>query len=495
MEIIKLPLVVCGERKEPTDSNYIALKYKTGIEVHIPALESADIEKMKTSTNEELRSLHIDDIAIFLNDLGKLWLDDNFKYRKMAINYARKAIQYVGPSIYYDLGLLSSAMRRGKIYDMLESEIGNPYYMDEWIPKQTVYLHAEPRGKVVHVIVGNIPMAGLFSILRSVMTKNVTIAKLPKRDIMTSLLFALSFIELDSSHPITKSISAVYWEAGSAVEDEMLSTADVVCAWGRQASIESVKRKIPYGTEFIEFGPKRSIHLIGSDTSDYEYVAMKAAYDISIYDQEACFSPQETYFEGDPGQYIRHLQVWLDKSLRRIPKGPISEDMKAHINLVRSEAKFRGWQVYAPNHLGWTIIVTDKPCVIENHPLSRTIYIHPVQNLCEAFLFITKDTQTAAVHPPERAKELADGLVERGVARIAEVGRAGRPRPGFTHDGIHPMERLIRWVTIERGIRFKYKYWGLPPEDDDRLFYGLGQVPEEEDPMHAWKAYEEVNLK
>ena len=122
MEIVKLPLVVCGERKEPTDSNYIALKYKTGIEVHIPALESADIEKMKANTNEELRSLHIDDIAIFLNDLGKLWLDENFKYRKMAIDYARKAIQYVGPSIYYDLGLLSSAMRRGKIYDMLEAD-------------------------------------------------------------------------------------------------------------------------------------------------------------------------------------------------------------------------------------------------------------------------------------------------------------------------------------------------------------------------------------
>jgi len=91
--------------------------------------------------------------------------------------------------------------------------------------------------------------------------------------------------------------------------------------------------------------------------------------------------------------------------------------------------------------------------------------------------------------------ELADDLARRGVARITEVGRAGRPRPGFAHDGMFPMNRLIRWVTIERGIRFKYKFWGLSPEEDDRLFYGLGQDPEDEDPMLVWKAYEHVNLR
>lgn len=90
---------------------------------------------------------------------------------------------------------------------------------------------------------------------------------------------------------------------------------------------------------------------------------------------------------------------------------------------------------------------------------------------------------------------LADELVRRGAARITEIGRVGRPRPGFVHDGMFPMERLVRWVTVERGIKFKYKFWGLSPEEDDRLFYGLGQEPETETPMEVWKAYEEVNLK
>ena len=440
MTILELPIVVCGKIKTPTDANRIVLDYGPRLQVHIPALEPADIERLKAATNEELACLHVDDLSIFINDLGKLWLDENYKYRKLAIQYAQLTTQYVGPSIYYDLGLLSTAMRRAKIYDMLESEIGDPYYLDDWIPHKTVSLHAEPRGKVVHIIAGNIPMVGLFSILRSVLTKNLTIAKLPRSDILTSLLFAQSFVEFASSHPITKSITAAYWEPGSVVEDEILQMADVVCAWGHRESIAPIKKKIQYGTEFIEFGPKRSIHLIGRDTPDYDYAAMKAAYDISIYDQSACFSPQETFFEGDPQAYVTALQVWLERNLSRIPKVTMSEDEKARIAHSRSEARFRGWQVHAPNHSGWTVIVTVGPCVIENHPLSRTIYIHPVQDLREALPFVDKHTQTAAVHPPERAMKLADELVRRGVARITELGRVGRPRPGFAHDGMFPMD-------------------------------------------------------
>jgi long-chain-fatty-acyl-CoA reductase len=495
MTMLELPVLVCGERKEPTEKNRMVLNYETGLEVRIPSLDSTDIERMRQSTNEDLRKLSIDDISIFMNELGKLWLDESFVFRKLAIQHARSTVQYVGPSIYYDLGLISTALRRAKIYDMLESEIGDPYLLDEWRPLKTVLLHAEPRGKIVHILVGNIPMAGLFSIFRSVITKNVTIAKLPRRDILTSLFFALSFAELDPKHPITRSLSVAYWEPGSPEEDAILPMADVVCAWGHRESLEPLKRKIPYGTDFVEFGPKRSIQLIGRDTPDYDYAAMKAAYDLSIYDQEACFSPQEAFVEGDVGPFVGALQDWLDKNLVRMPKGPLDEDAKARITRARSEAKFRGWQVYAPTHTGWTIIVTDGPCVVQGHPLSRTVYIHPVDDLIQAVRYVNKDTQTVAVHPPERASALADALVEQGVSRITEVGRMGRPRPGFAHDGMFPLGRLIRWVTQERGIRFKYKFWGLSPEEDDRLFYGRGEAVENADPMLVWKAYEEVNLR
>ena len=497
--VLELPIVVCGELKHLSDGDdRVILRYDGGLEVHIPALGPEDLERIR-STSHEIASIHTDDLSLFMNDMGHLWIDDDFKYRRLALRFARETARHVGPAVYYDVGLLAVAMRRIKVYDMLEAELGDQYFLDEWLPRKTTYLHAEPRGKVVHIMVGNIPMAGLFSMFRSILTKNVTIAKLPKRDPLTCLLFALSFVELDPSHPITKSITAAYWEPGSAVEDEILRMADVVCAWGERESIEPIKHKIGYGTEFVEFGPKRSIHMIGADTDDYDYVAMKAAYDISVYDQAACFSPQETFVEGDPKPYVEALETWLGRDSKRIPKAEVSDDEKANISRARQEAKLRGWRVVAPEDTAWTIVVTDGPCHIEGHPLSRTMYIHPVGDLREALPFVNKDTQTVAIHPPERAGELADDLARRGVARIPEVGRSARPRPGFAHDGMFPMQRLIRWVTIERGIKFKYKFWALPPDDDDRLFYGHGQDPDAEerhdDALQVWRVFEGVQEK
>ena len=494
-KVLELPIVVCGEVKQPTAENMISLSYGNDMEVRIPRLDPADVARIREADNRAIAALSIDDVAIFLNDLCKKWIDEDYEFRRLATETIRETAGYVGPSIYYDLGLLSTALRRIKVYDMLESEIGDPYLLDDWLPHKTVYLHAEPRGKVTHIMVGNIPMAGLFSIVRSVMTKNMTIAKLPKRDAVTSLLFALSFVAIAPDHPITKSLTVAYWEPGSTIEDNILDMSDVVCAWGHEASVEPIKHRIRYGTEFVEFGPKRSLHMIGKDTPDLDYVAMKAAYDISIYDQVACFSPQETFCEADPDEYVEALRRWMDINLKRMPKPPISPDEKAAIARTRREAAFRGWQVITPENSGWTIVVTDGPCRIAAHPLSRTMFVHPVKDLRKALPFVDKHTQTVAIHPPERAMGLADELAFRGVARITEVGRAGRPRPGFAHDGMFPLARLVRWVTVERGVGFKYKFWGIPVEEDDRLFYGRGEDTDNPDPMEVWKVYEEMNLK
>ena len=311
-KILELPIVVCGEVKLPTPENTISLSYGDDMEVRIPRLDAADVARIREADNRDIAALSIDDVAIFLNDLCKKWIDEDFEFRRLVTETIKETAGYVGPSIYYDLGLLSTALRRIKVYDMLESEIGDPYLLDEWLPRKTVYLHAEPRGKVTHIMVGNIPMAGLFSIVRSVMTKNMTIAKLPKRDAVTSLLFALSFVGIAPDHPITKSLTVAYWEPGSTIEDEILDMSDVVCAWGHEASIEPIKKRIRYGTEFVEFGPKRSLHLVGKDSDDLDYVAMKAAYDMSIYDQVACFSPQGDVLRSRYGRVHRGAEPMVE---------------------------------------------------------------------------------------------------------------------------------------------------------------------------------------
>jgi long-chain-fatty-acyl-CoA reductase len=474
MTALELPIIVLGKARMPEagDRNVVTVRYESGIEVVLPRPSPADIAALRSATNSELHALSIDDISIFLTEVGKRLTDPNSPLRKEAVEHASRVTGYAARVVEYDFFVIGAALTRAKIYDMLATELGDPYYLDEWRPAQAVYRHAAPRGKVLHVMVGNVPMAALFTMVRSIVTKNLTVAKLPMRDLVTSLYFAKACIEVDPNHPVTRSLSVLYWEGGSAIEDQFIDMADVVCVWGQKSAVDSIRRKTSCGQEFIEFGPRRSYHLLGRDTADWDYAAMKAAYDISIYDQEACFSPQAAFVEGDAGPFVAHLETWMNRYLDVLPKGFESEDVRAHVSQKRMEAKLSGHKVITPKNTAWSIILADAPAVIHEHPLSRTLYVFPVADLREALPWITRDAQTVTVHPFARASELATEIARRGANRIVDIGRAGRPRPGFVHDGMFPLTKMVRWASLERPLSFKYHFVADDPEVDDRMMYG-----------------------
>ncbi|MFE2686279.1 acyl-CoA reductase [Streptomyces mirabilis] len=62
--------------------------------------------------------------------------------------------------------------------------------------------------------------------------------------------------------------------------------------------------------------------------------------------------------------------------------------------------------------------------------------------------------QTVGVHPVTRKAEPCDALACAGVQRLVSLGRAGGRPTGLSHDGLHPLQRLMRRVNDERiGLR------------------------------------------
>ena len=45
-----------------------------------------------------------------------------------------------------------------------------------------------------------------------------------------------------------------------------------------------------------------------------------------------------------------------------------------------------------------------------------------------------------------------------GADRIVPIGRHSKLRPGFIHDGFHPLRRMVRWVAVERPMSYKYQF-------------------------------------
>jgi long-chain-fatty-acyl-CoA reductase len=470
-EQILLPIIVNGEVMHARDLPYQTIHYDTGVDLAIPIITDDMKSKLIHEGKNLLVDVHFDDITIFLEEVGKRWSNPSYHYHQEAVRLASRITGYSPHILEEDYQRIGRSLSRGKLYDLVEGDLGSTLLLDDWVPRQSVYMKVQPKGTVLHIMVGNVPLAGLFTITRGILSKNKTIAKLPSRDLISSLFFALTFVDIDPNHPVTRSISTVYWPGGSEIETEVMKDSNVVCAWGQGESILNVKKRVPVGVDFVEFGPKESLLLIDANEGDLDDVCMRAAYDICVYEQEACFSPQRIFVEGDLHVFTEYLAKWLDIIQARLPVGHMSIDKKAHIQRTRLEASFLDMEVHKPDNLQWTIIVTGSAYNSMEHPLSRTIFIHPVNHLEEAVEYIHEDIQTVGVHPWRRGEHLAELLTSRGACRITEVGLVSRPRPGFAHDAMLPLQRMVRWVSLERGLDYKGKHRATSQEDFIKSLY------------------------
>jgi len=474
-DAIELPIIVCGELIYPDDlpdDSLNIFEFETGTKVILPRLTEEHIRKIENSSNDELHSLSVDDIAIFLDKVSKKWKNPKYELREKAIEYISSVTGYCKDIISNDLDFVVYSAEREKLYEIIETDLDNPYYLDEFIPFQCTLRHAQPKGNVLHIMVGNVPMAGLFTLIRSVITKNSTVAKLPARDPITVLMFALSFLEIDKEHPVSKSITVAYWEPTGEMGKRLVKKANAVCVWGKEDTMNSIRSLLSYGQEILEFGPKRSLAIFFDD-ANLEEACMRLAYDMSVYDQEACFCPQQLFVQRrNIEDIIEPLKYYLDRICKFIPKIFTPIDTAAHVKNVILENRFAGNTVVVADDFSWTIILNKEMDLVEDHPLSRSLYIYKFNDVSELEKIINKDIQTISIYPWNNHTKIAEKYTKLGASRIVETGMVNKPRVGFTHDSNKVLSKLVNWVSVERGTDFMYKFGRYSKDEAEVNLFG-----------------------
>lgn len=445
---IKIPSIICGEVIEGED---ISLKYETKdgeLEILMSRLNDEDVEKILLSPDNH--NLTTDQIISFYVEVGKLWKKKNYNLRRDAINLVHKVTGYSKEMVEHSYNYLNLLLSKEHLEHTLHTEIRDIKYLDEWIKIGDIFVHAQPRGRVLHILAGNAPPIAMMSMIRGSLTKNANLIKVSSGDPITPVYFALSLIDIDKNHPITKSTSVFYFESDSEVGNRLISSVNAICVWGGIEAVENIRRKSRYGTELLEFGPRRSMQLIGSEAYKNKRilnrVTDKVAHDIVLFDQEACHSPQFALLEGNPKKFCESLAKSLDEEGKRLPKGHLAIEKHAQVSHERLLAKFYGEGVYSSKGTEWTLIIPKDINRMLSHPLSRTLYVFGIKNLKDSIEYADRSIQTVAIYPPGRIKELRDELTAKGVDRITEIGRMGYFAPGAPHDGIYPLSHLVRWV-------------------------------------------------
>ncbi len=474
----KLPIIVCGEVIECSDTREnIVLEYEDGYKLQIPLLSEADVDKIVSSRlNTGLDKIHIDEITLIFQKFALEWQKKENETRTMAVDICHKVTGYSRYMIERDyLGFTSLFSLRGDLYDQLDADLGNYNVLEEWIINKDCYLHAVPAGLVTNVLVGNIPLATVFGVFRSLVVKNNTVCKIPKRDPAGAICFALELIKNFPDHPLTKSLTVAYWERDSKLGKKILQNSDVLCIWGGADSIGTIRNDARFDANVVTFGPKRSIAIVDLAEKElddtFEDIAYRLAQDFSLYDQEACFSSQELYIKAKEEEYNIFLKYLIDAmnfNVQKYPKEIISKDNSANVLIKRREALYNQEKVISTTDHKWTIIESDR--VIEEHPLSRTVYIHKFSEY-DLTKWINRFTQTIVLYPWRNNVKYRDEMSIHGAARIVGIGMSGTGRTGFTHDGYKPFSEMVRWVSVEKDLDYMGKFSNLSKEEYTNVLY------------------------
>ena len=92
---------------------------------------------------------HIVEVIDFYARVGELWANKDYPLRQEATKLAAKVTGYDEIMIDHDMALIPDLTRTmGYLGDVLDTELGNRQYLDEWIPFQNVYRHAQPRMQI-----------------------------------------------------------------------------------------------------------------------------------------------------------------------------------------------------------------------------------------------------------------------------------------------------------------------------------------------------------
>jgi long-chain-fatty-acyl-CoA reductase len=406
-------------------------------------------------------------VTRYLADAGERWAARSSAGRQLADAHAAAITGFPPSMLTADYETIGHFMvQRFHAWDQIEAEFGSERIFDEWVARQMVWVRAVPRGLVFHQLVGNLPLAGLYSLLRGIITRNCSLAKLPSRDPISAAGFAQTLIEVDPEHPVARSLSIAYWPHGDELGSLCLAAADAVCVWGGRDAVETVKHQVRVGVPVAEYGPRWSASVVDLERCDPDEAALRVAEDVGWYDQEACFASQRAFVRGGDAVFARFraaLAAHFDGFAARHPNPAPSRDVLAHRSTALLEARFLGLDVDQGDD--WAVVIAEGSELPPfGHPLARTLVVHRVPELDVVASELDDTSQTLGVFPWELTERHRDEWARAGAERIVPLGWSRLPRSGWTHDGTYGMHQLVRLVSLDRPRTDFGKHYPRPAE-------------------------------
>ena len=429
-----------------------------------PAELNTTIDTLLENRAQKLANRPVREILQSIDQVIQRWLDPNSRERQEAEARLPETTRLSPEMIRHVLPLIFQEYRAKNLGALLIDELGSLEVLDHFVPSFQGQKKAYGPPLITNVLAGNLPGAGLDSMIFSLLVKSATLVKTSSTEPVLPDLFARSIQESDPD--LGPCLRIVSWPGGKAeLEDVAFSRGDVVIASGSDESLAAIRQRTR--GKLIGYGHKVSFSLITKEgLANAKEVAQKAAYDVALYDQQGCLSPQLIYVEEGGSVSPKEFAVLLAKGLAHwqivLPRGPVTSEVSSAIRKVRDEAE---WQALAGKDVGlhtslngtdWTVIY-DAESTFAQSPLSRTIRVRPLQNieqlkeLLDSWRSYLEAVGVAA--SPEQATTIADLLGSLQVSHVCPIGTMQLSPLSWRHGGRPRIGDWVRWAGLDEAMQ------------------------------------------
>ena len=344
---------------------------------------------------------------------------------------------------------------RAGLERLLRTQLGGVDALEKWTRRSGTLVRARAPKMIYHICAGNLAISAWTSLAHGLLLGARNVVKLPgEREDSTARRGILDFVA-GLPAPLRRLV-----DIHREIDPALLVEADVVVAFGSDATMESLRAKTRWSQKFIAHGHALSLLWLEEPGRLSARQARACAVDVLTYDQLGCLSPQAIYLPPGWIDWERlgsRLGAALEKQWRSLavkPARPVT--VAARVAEARDLALALGHRLWLPpeKHLGWTLIHDPDP-TFQPSPLHGVIHLRQAseKQLRAALAPVAGRISTIGLvgksHGGSSSSRWRDLFLSLGVSRFCAAGRMQFPPLTWHHDGRPALADLVTWIDAE----------------------------------------------
>ena len=422
-------------------------------------------QTLRTNRGEHLAQIGNESIISKLTEAASLWLSPDYELRKLALAADPAETGFPREVLAAGLDACFSEWTQENFFGLLNQEFGDPTRLQSFgsLSSHSLAMVHGPQ-LIAHIAPGNLPAPIFQSIAFGLLLRSAQFVKCASGKSLLPRLFGHSLHYVDPG--LASALEIAEWDGGNEMlEGELFKEADCVVATGSDKTVNTIRKRLPLGKQFIGYGHRVSlgyIEQLANEVMGTQTIITRAADDVVAWNQQGCLSPHVIYVEEfgnlKPDRFAEMLAEELAARSETLPRGELSTKEAAAIANMRRFYKIRSdnnvgaiiWE--SENSTEWTVVQEDEK-QFQTSPLNRFIFVKPIEHLNEMLHVLEpyrEGISTVGIAASEaKLREFALKLAEWGVARVCPMGKMQRPPLAWRHDGRPPLGDLIRWTDLE----------------------------------------------